>query len=148
MTSVISVSLFPLFDMLNTFGLVTCKIYRIANAKNCGASRDAAFLVNTSRKIQQIPAVVCAVVCTASLSVQSVTTAPVVPGHLEENENTRIPRNDDLANTYQDDVNTAVLIRSQANGSLSVTLDVSYSATSHNSALIHVKLDFGVQVLN
>ena len=90
----------------------------------------------------------CAVVCTALLSVQSVITAPVVPGHLEENENTRIPRNEDLANTYQDDVNLAVLMRSQANGSLSVTLDVSYSATSHNSALIHRKLDFVVQVLN
>ena len=50
--------------------------------------------------------------------------------------------------SYQDDVNIAVLMRSQANGFLSVTLDVSYSATSHNSALIHVKLDFGVQVLN
>ena len=70
-------------------------------------------------------------VCTASLSVQSVTTAPVVPGHLEENENTRIPRNDDLANTYQDDVNTAVLIRSQANGSLSVTLYVLCRHKSH-----------------
>ena len=87
-------------------------------------------------------------VCTALLSVQSVIAAPVVPGHLEENENTRIPRNDDLANTYQDDVNLAVLMRSQANGSLSVTLDVSYSATSHTNALIQIKLDFVVQDLN
>ena len=94
------------------------------------------------------PAVVCAVVCTALLSVQSVITAPVVPGHLQRTRTRGYLEMRPGQQSYQDDVNLAVLIRSQANGSLSVTLDVSYSATSHNSALIHVKLDFVVQVLN
>ena len=79
---------------------------------------------------------------------QAVMAVPVVPGHLKENKNTRIQRNMTWHKSYQDDVNIAVLMRSQANGFLSVTLDVSYSATSHNSALIHRKLDFVVQVLN